>query len=124
MRSTPSPPPAPEPPIAEPTYEAPATVEAAPTVQPVVLGDYCSSPGASAPTTDGSTAYCARLAGTDAYVWSPTPGVASNPTSLTPGDVCYDSSATGTDSQGQTLYCNPFFDEEGAVNVLRWQLTP
>jgi hypothetical protein len=59
--------------------------------------------------------------------------VASNPnaqeqlpgnSSLTPGDVCYDSSATATDSQGQTLYCNPFFDEEGAVNVLRWQLTP
>lgn len=133
MTPPPPPPPAPEPPIAEPTYEAPAAVEAVPTVQLVVLGDYCSSRGAPAPTADGSTAYCTRLAGTDAYVWSLTQGVASNPNAqeqqtgnslLAPGDICYDSSATATDSQGQTLYCNPYADESGAVNVLRWQLTP
>ncbi|MCZ4549721.1 hypothetical protein [Gordonia rubripertincta] len=127
----PPPPPAP-PPATEPTYEAPATVEEAePTIQPVTLGDYCSSRGASAPTADGSTAYCARLAGTDAYVWALTPGVASNPDvplpgngTSAPGDVCYDLSATTINSQGQTLYCNPSVDDQGAVNVLRWELTP
>lgn len=53
----------PESPAVEPEPEA---IE--PTVQPVTLGDYCSSPGASATIGDGSTAYCSRLAGTDAYI--------------------------------------------------------
>lgn len=101
------------------------------TIQPVVLGDYCSNRGASAPTEDGSTAYCARLAGTDAYIWSLTPGVAPNPdaqqqmsapeaTPPAPGDICFDPAATAADAQGNTLYCNlsPGGQHYG------WQLVP
>lgn len=78
----------------------------------VTIGDYCSNRGATATAVGGATAYCARLAGTDASVWSLPPGVASNPHAQrglpdTPkaGDICYDSSATATDAQGATLSC-------------------
>lgn len=119
----------PESPAAEPEPEA---IE--PTVQPVTLGDYCSSRGASATTWDGSTAYCSRLAGTDAYIWSQTAGVAPNPelqqiqtesntAGVSPGDTCYDSNATATDSQGRTVYCNPTVNGRYAGNLV-WQLLP
>ncbi|WP_137876522.1 hypothetical protein [Rhodococcus sp. Q] len=119
----------PEPPAAEPE---PEVVE--PPVQPVALGDYCSSRGATATTWDGSTAYCSRLAGTDAYIWSLTAGVAPNPelqqiqtesntSAVSPGDTCYDSDATATDSQGRTLYCNPTVNGRYAGNLV-WQLLP
>jgi hypothetical protein len=105
-----------------------------PTVQPVTLGDYCSSRGASATASDGSTAYCSRLAGTDAYIWSLTAGVAPNPelqqsqtesntSAFSPGGTCYDSSVTATDSQGRTIYCNPTVNGRFAGNLV-WQLVP
>lgn len=45
----------------------------------VSLGAYCSPSGATAVTADGSTAYCARLQYTDAYMWSTFSGVIPNP---------------------------------------------
>lgn len=125
-----------EAPVVETTYEAPTepTYEetTAPTVQTVALGDYCSARGTSAITSDGSTAYCSRLAGTDAYIWSLTSGVAPNPglqqhqvesSALSPGDTCYDSNATATDAQGRTIYCNPTVNGRYAGNLV-WQLAP
>lgn len=50
--------------------------EATPAVE---IGEYCTTPDAQAATTDGSTAYCSRRAGTDAYLWAPKPGVIPNP---------------------------------------------
>lgn len=97
------------------TYvEPPQQVQPAPVepVQTVTIGDYCSNRGATATAAGGATAYCARLAGTDTYVWSLTPDVASNPHAQrgmpdTPsrGDICYDSSAIATDEQGSMLSC-------------------
>lgn len=113
---------------AEPTFEE----TTAPAVQAVTLGDYCSSRGASATAWDGSTAYCSRMAGTDAYIWSPISGVAPNPgmqqhqvesSALSPGDTCYDSNATATDMQGRTIYCNPTANGRYAGNLV-WQLVP
>lgn len=61
----------------EPTFEEPVyeTTEA---IAFVDLGEYCSTRGASATTASGLTAYCSRLAGTDAWIWSTTQGVAPN----------------------------------------------
>lgn len=81
-------------PTSSPIPETPAAEsptqsdEATPAVK---IGDYCTTPDAQAMTTDGSTAYCSRRAGTDAYLWAPNPGVIPNPdlpqqTTETPGD--------------------------------------
>lgn len=121
------------PPFVEPTTTVPAPAPA-PAQETVTLGDYCSSRGASASTTDGSTAYCSRLAGTDAYLWSLTNGVAPNPelqqtqnestgSLAAPGDPCYDDSATATDAGGRAVYCNPTVNGRNAGNLV-WQLTP
>lgn len=107
----------------------PGTIE--PTVQPVTLGAYCSSRGASATAWDGSTAYCSRLAGTDAYIWSLTAGVAPNPelqqyqtesntSAVSVGQPCYERGATSTNSQGRTIYCSPTMDG----TLLFWALQP
>lgn len=95
----------------------------------VVLGDYCSARGMSSVTADGTMAYCSRLAGTDASVWSVTAIIASNPQlqqsileSSVPesGDICYDHDSTAIDGQGATVYCNV---ADGG-NHLIWQLWP
>ncbi|GGG27512.1 hypothetical protein GCM10007304_46680 [Rhodococcoides trifolii] len=122
--------------VTTPPFVAPTTTVAAPEParETVTLGDYCSSRGASASTEDGSTAYCSRLAGTDAYLWSLTDGVAPNPelqqtqnestgSVAAPGDPCYDDSATATDASGRAVYCNPTVNGRNAGNLL-WQLTP
>ncbi len=65
------------------TSSAPAatgTEDAEPESPPVVLGDDCGTPEATAMTAEGATVYCARREYTDAYVWYTSPGVAPNPT--------------------------------------------
>lgn len=60
-------------------------VETETPVPSVILGDYCTDHDATALTADGTTVYCARLQGTDAYLWHTAPGVVPNPAlTLTP----------------------------------------
>ena len=49
------------------------------TATPVVIGSRCGSPGATATTSDGTTAYCSQLQYTDRYLWSNSQGVIPNP---------------------------------------------
>ncbi|MCJ0907325.1 hypothetical protein [Rhodococcus sp. ARC_M6] len=56
------------------TYEEP-TYETEPTIEYVTLFQGCSTHGASAMTEYGETAYCSRVARTDAWIWSVTQGV-------------------------------------------------
>lgn len=60
----------------EPTPE-PTTIET-PTQPTVILGYYCGDHDAVGVTADGTTAYCSRVARTDAYKWSTSPGVIPN----------------------------------------------
>ncbi|GAA2061295.1 DUF4190 domain-containing protein [Williamsia deligens] len=53
-----------------------ALTQATPTA---VIGDFCTDHDAQATTADGSTAYCSRRAGTDAYLWASSPGLIPNP---------------------------------------------
>lgn len=49
------------------------------TATPVVIGSRCGSPGATATTAEGTTAYCSQLQYTDRYLWSNSQGVIPNP---------------------------------------------
>jgi hypothetical protein len=128
---------APLPPSESSTIPSPTTDEYLATEVPaesVTLGEYCASRGESMPAADGSTAYCSRLAGTDAYVWSGNPTVASNPDlqqtldnstggSARAGEPCYDETAQADGDQGTTLYCNATVNGRLAGNLV-WQLQP
>ena len=77
-----SPPPAPPPPptSAAPPSTDPATTTAAPVAAAAVVGADCSPEGSTAATADGTTTYCSTLQGTDATIWSLTPGDVPSPT--------------------------------------------
>ncbi|WP_287001306.1 MULTISPECIES: hypothetical protein [Gordonia] len=88
-----------------------------PTVAPVNEGAQCSPIGATALFTDGSTAYCSRLAGTDAAVWSSVQGVAPNPnlpqtatSGPSLGDQCIgaDIGRTTVDANGNAVICTNY----------------
>lgn len=49
------------------------------TAAAVVIGARCGSPGATATTADGTTAYCSQLQYTDRYLWSASQGEIPNP---------------------------------------------
>lgn len=49
------------------------------TAAAVVIGARCGSPGTTATTADGTTAYCSQLQYTDRYLWSTSQGVIPNP---------------------------------------------
>jgi len=57
-----------------------ATTAAAAAAQTAVIGASCSPVGATATTSDGSTAYCSTLATTGASIWSLTQGTIPSPT--------------------------------------------
>lgn len=85
-------------------------------------GDYCSSRGAVADFSDGTTAYCARMQYTDASVWSRDPALAPNPIPPTPapepqaatgpqlGDSCIgaDIGRTAVDASGTAIMCDNY----------------
>lgn len=94
-----------------------ASLTAPPPVVPVVgEGAECGPRGATAQFSDGTTAYCSRLAGTDGAVWSRSPGVAPNPGVPTtpagpsPGDRCIgaDIGRTATDAAGNSIVCDNY----------------
>lgn len=76
------------------TTEPPLTTEVTPTVTyqesthpavpTVTLRAYCEPHGSTAVTADGTTVYCSRIAATDGYVWSTSPGLVPNPRTGTP----------------------------------------
>jgi serine/threonine-protein kinase len=76
---------APQAPVTDVVTETETEIETQVTVtsdaadSPVAVGADCTSPGATAQTSDGATAYCANLQYTDRYLWSLTPGVVTNP---------------------------------------------
>ena len=74
----------------------------------------CGYPGTTAVFADGATAFCARLAGTDGYVWSRTAEVAPNPALAEPdvaaGMPChgYQTGAFAYDASGTQLVCSEY----------------
>jgi serine/threonine-protein kinase len=80
--AAPLPPPPPPPP--QPATAAPATTTTiAPTPAAAVVGADCAPAGSTATTADGATAYCETLQGTQATIWSLTPGDIPSPTVTT-----------------------------------------
>lgn len=88
----------------------------------MIEGDYCSSRGALAVLSDGTTVYCARMQYTDASVWSRDPALAPNPVLPTPapepqaaagpqlGDSCIgaDIGRTAVDASGTAIMCDNY----------------
>lgn len=65
------------------TSTATDTVTDTVTATSVVIGARCGSPGTTATTADGTTAYCSQLQYTDRYLWSTSQGVIPNPVMTT-----------------------------------------
>ena len=109
-RQMPSPTVAPETTEAVPETTAPANV--------VAEGTECGPRGATAVLSDGSTAYCARLAGTDGAAWSRDPNLAPNPaladSSVYAGAPChgYQTGSFAYDASGTQLVCNNYTWEQ------------
>ncbi|MCF8606304.1 hypothetical protein L5I01_23395 [Gordonia sp. HY442] len=109
-RQTPSPTVAPETTEAVPETTAPANV--------VAEGAACGPRGATAVLSDGSTAYCARLVGTDGAAWSREPNLAPNPaladSGVYAGAPChgYQTGSFAYDASGTQLVCNNYTWEQ------------
>lgn len=83
-------------------------------------GAECGPLGATARFSDGSTAHCARLAGTDGGVWAREPGVAPNPNITTTSPAieyanCGPLGATAQFADGSTAYCARLAGTDGGV---------
>lgn len=63
---------------------SPTAPPATPVAAVAVIGAYCSPPGGTGETADGSVAYCAQLQTSGAYVWSLTQGVIPSPSVTDP----------------------------------------
>jgi serine/threonine-protein kinase len=80
--------PPPPPPPAPPPSSAPSTATdtsdpattAAPAAAAAVIGADCSPEGSTSTTADGTDVYCSTLQGTQATIWSLTPGDVPSPT--------------------------------------------
>ncbi|MFE5290411.1 hypothetical protein ACFRAQ_36155 [Nocardia sp. NPDC056611] len=98
---------------------APAPVQQ----QTVRIGDYCSSSGAVAQTSDGQIMYCVQVKRTDAYVWWPVDEKLPVDPHFTvnPGDSCLGEGEQWISGEGDQIQCNK--TQNGRLRGdLRWQL--
>ncbi len=99
------------------TSSPPETTLAPMTTPAVVVvgeGAACSYQGTTASFGDGTVAHCARLAGTDALVWSRNATVAPNPalgtSTVSAGTPChgYQTGSFAYDATGTQLVCSDY----------------
>ena len=70
----------PAPGTTEPGTTEPGTTDAPPAAAAAVVGADCDPSAGTGTTADGTTVYCESLAGTDATIWSLSPGTVPSPT--------------------------------------------
>ncbi len=102
------------PPVVTTASDTTLVPETTPVVDVVGEGVACSWRGATAVFSDGAVAYCARLAGTDALVWSRNATVAPNPalgtSTVSAGTPChgYQTGSYAYDASGTQLICTDY----------------
>lgn len=79
--AAPAPPPAPATSVSDPTVTV--TTDVTEPAAAAVVGADCGPVGGTGTTSDGTTVYCETLAGTQATIWSLTPGPVPSPTVTT-----------------------------------------